>query len=102
MFQFIENLITWIFVSSANPRNASLTVKMALLGIVPWVMQAIGIACALDTICIDLDQSALEAIATDVAQIVYYGLTIVSSVGLLYGLGRKIWRTVFGDNQALL
>lgn len=97
----LERIITWILVSSADPRNVSLTVKMALLAIVPWLMQAIGLACAFDTICIELDQSAIEAVAADVAQVVYAGLTIVSSVGLIYGLVRKVWLTLAGENRAL-
>ncbi|MEQ9135768.1 MAG: hypothetical protein RLO51_11205 [Thalassobaculum sp.] len=79
----------------------SLTVKMALLSLVPWAMQAIGIVCALDTICIDLDETALEAIAADVGQFAYYILTLVSTVGLLYGLGRKVWLTLKGENRAM-
>lgn len=101
MSQFLERLVTWLLHSSADPRKMSLTVKMALLSVVPWVMQTLGFACALGTVCVAFDQSMLEVVAADIAQVVYYVLTAVSMLGFAYGAVRKIWRTLTGQNKAL-
>ena len=101
MSQFLEKLVTWVLHSSEDPKKMSLTVKMALLSVVPWVMQTLGFACALGTVCVDFDQTALEAAAANVGQAVYYLLTAVSLVGFAYGALRKVWLTLTGQNKAL-
>lgn len=98
--QTISNVLKWIFVSSADAGKWSLTVKMALLGAVPAVMQGIGLACGFHVVCVAVNADQLTTIALSVANLVYLGLSAVASIGVLYGVIRKISLTATGNNAA--
>ena len=98
--QLFSDALKWIFVSSADPTKWSLTVKMALLGVIPLIMQTLSIVCGFALICLAIDGSVLQNIAYTVSNLVYLGLSFVAGAGFLYGLVMKLWRTGTGTNAA--
>jgi hypothetical protein len=74
-------LIKWLFTSSADPRQTSLTVKAALLGVLPLILHFVGQ---------DVDANVIVEMIGDV---VFWGLTIISSLSFLFGALRKLWLT---------
>ena len=101
MSSFLKKVWAFIIKSSANPKATSATVLFALVGIIPYIMQAIGLACQFGSQCYDLDPNILELIATSIADGVYYSLYLVSILGTLWGLCRKLYRTFAGTNLVL-
>ena len=97
----IKTAIRWIMVSSADASKWSASVKFALLGAVPFVMQAIGLACGLEIACVSVTGDELQTVALSVSNIVFLALSTVSAVGTLYGIVRKIYRTIDGTNLTL-
>jgi len=81
-----QNLLGQVLQSSANPKKLSMTVKNVLLGLIP-VFMAVLKAYGLDGI----DQQLLKQIIDGIATTVQAGAAFVSSIGVLYGLVRKIW-----------
>lgn len=72
--------VQWLLYSSANPSKIALTVKSAVVGVIPIIMLFTGVS--------GDDASGL---ADTISNIVFLGLSLVSSVGVAYGLLRKIW-----------
>jgi hypothetical protein len=58
-----------------------------------WIIQISPLVCAAHLICID--PNVLDSIVQTVGNIVYLGLSFVSAVAFLFGLGRKIWLNRF-------
>ena len=100
--QTINKILRWVFVSSSNPEKVSGTVKYALLGVVPVVIQALGLACGFQILCVDVAPSALEAVALAVANFVYFGLSAIAAIGFVLSFGRKVYRTAAGTNKAMV
>lgn len=98
----MKKVFSFLAKSSADPSQTSLTVKFALLGIIPYAMQALSLVCEFGSQCYSIDPTLLETIASAIAEAVFYFLTLVSIGGALYGLGRKLYRTFRGENLALL
>lgn len=73
----------------------------ALVGIIPYIMQAVGLACDFGYQCYEVDANLLELAFQAIADGVFYALTLVSVLGTLWGLGRKIYRTATGKNEAI-
>lgn len=92
----------WLVNSSADPSKYSMAVKFALLGLVPYVLQATALACGfgLPHGCITLDQNALAAVVEALSNIVFWVLSILSALGFVYGFIRKLYRTAVGTNVA--
>ena len=86
----LDNVISWILTSSANPSAVSLTLKGALLLSVPAIMSIVGLA------HLNLGQDQLTAFFDGVATLVQTLLTVVAAGIALYGAARKIWNTVTG------
>lgn len=97
----MKKIINFVLKSSADPKKYSLTVKMVLLGTIPYVMQVLGIVCALGLSCTVFDQTLLERFAAGVAEFVFLALSLVSVIGVVYGLLRKIKLTLMGENLTL-
>ena len=97
----MKKIFNFIVRSSKNPKAISLTVKAALLGLVPYSMHALDIVCKIGYQCISIDPSLLEQIVDVVANGVFYILSLASLIGVAWGLARKIERTVNGENNAL-
>lgn len=97
----MQTILDFILKSSADPRAISLTVKGALLGIIPTIMQVLDLACDFGHQCYQVNPSLFEAFVTAIADGTFYLFTLIS-VGLtIYGLARKLWRTLLGENLAL-
>lgn len=88
-----KSFIKWFVKSSEDPARVSLTVKSALVAILPIVMMLTGV-----------DDSESDLLINTIADIVFYGLSLVSAVGVVYGFGRKLWNTfvVGGKNDDVL
>ena len=86
----IKNFLTWLVVSSKDPRKVSLTVRAALLAIVPTVISAASAACGFGLVCIGVDATGLNQAAETFAAIVEAVLLIVAGVLFLWGFLRKI------------
>lgn len=84
----------WFVYSSADPSKISLTVRAALLGIVPIVLNVVSVACGVGIACLGIDAASLNSVIEAITNIVYAGLSIVASVGVAYGFVRKIFLTV--------
>lgn len=97
----MQTIISFILRSSANPQATSATVKFALLGLIPYIMQAAGIACQFGHNCVVLSPSLLELIASSVADATFYLLSLISIIGTIYGAVRKLYLTAIGQNVAL-
>ena len=97
----MKNIITFLLKSSADPRATSLSVKFALFGAIPYLMQALSLVCDFGNQCYSVDASVFEVAFEALANGLYYLLSLISIFGTLYGLGRKLYRTVVGTNLAL-
>jgi len=93
----------WTFItkSSADPKATSASIKFALLAVIPYIMQALSIACDFGQQCYDVDPSLLETGFDAIANGIFYSLSLVSVVGTIHGLVRKFIRTATGNNLAL-
>jgi len=82
----MNNIINFILKSSANPQATSASLKFALLGVIPYLMQLTNLVCEWGNQCYDIDPNLLETIVDALAN---------------GTLGRKLWRTINGTNLAL-
>src|SRR5436305_1423909 len=91
----IENIVAWIVVSSADPTEISLTVRGALVGIIPTLMAVAGIA------HINLgDGSILTTLVDGIASTVQLALTLVATAMTVYGATRKLWYLIFSRDAS--
>lgn len=97
----MKALFTWLLKSSKDPQKVSLTVKMAIIAAIPWVLQGIGITCSFGQVCLNIDATELQELAVHASNIVLAVLLIVGNVGAIYGFLRKLWRTINGQNEVL-
>ncbi len=96
----IQKGLRWIFVSSSDASKWSLTVKAALLGAIPVIMQVVHLACGFNVFCLNVDGDLLTQLFSAVANLVYAGLALVASIGVVYGLARKVYLSITGQNAA--
>ena len=95
MKQALQKLIAWIVVSSADPDEVSLTVKGALVAVIPTLMAVAGIA------HINLgDGSLLTSLVDALAELIQVTLTLVATAIAVWGITRKIWYLVFPKSAA--
>lgn len=92
----IKKIIDWLIWSSKDPAKVSLTVRGALLALVPTVIGIISAACGFGITCLAVDAAGLNQIIEWIAAGVQIILTIVASFWVLWGLARKIYITVKG------
>lgn len=85
----------WIVTSSADANKTSLTVKGFLVGIIPAAMILLHIA------NINVGQEQLTGFIDAFSVVIQDALTLISAVMFLWGLIRKLSRTVDGTNAAL-
>lgn len=97
----MKKIIKILLKSSADPKATSLSVKFALVGIIPYIMQALSLVCDLGNQCIDYDTNIFEIAINAISNGVFYSLSLVSVIGTLSGLARKLYRTATGNNLAL-
>ena len=90
MNQALKNLVAWIVVSSADPNEVSLVVKVALVAVIPTIMTIAGLA------HINLgDGSLLTTLVDGVVQFVQTALMLIASAMAIYGTARKIFFLAF-------
>lgn len=82
---YLKSFYNWFVYSSVDPEKIALTVKSTLLGVLPVLMLFTGIS--------DAESNDFVSAAYN---IVFYGLSIVSSIGIAFGFIRKVWLTVKG------
>lgn len=98
--QTLSNILKWVFVSSADATKVSLTIRLGLLAIIPYVMQTIGITCGLHLVCPAVNADLLNEIVSGVSNTIFLGLSLVASVGATVALIRKIILSLQGQNAA--
>ncbi len=91
----MKKVINWFVKSSADGDKISLTVKGLLLGIVPTIIIVTGMA------SIDINSSDLSLLFSELALVVKYFLGIIASLTTIFGIVRKIWRTITGDHDGI-
>src|SRR4051812_26426005 len=84
-------IIKWLVTSSANPQYYSLAFKGAALAVIPWALQLFSLTCGLHILCVAADGSFLTSVIETVANIIYFGLSLLSAIFFLSGLARKFW-----------
>lgn len=98
---FLDKFIDWATRSSADPTKASMTVKYALLGIVPYIIQITTAACGFGLVCLGVDADGFNAIVDVIADIVFWSFSIISGIGTLIGFVRKVYRSITGRNEVM-
>jgi hypothetical protein len=90
MKQALKNLIAWVVTSSADPSEVSLTVKGALIAVIPTLMAVAGVA------HINLgDGSLLTSFVDALAQFIQIALTLVATAIAVCGAARKVRYLLF-------
>ena len=91
----IKKMWYWLVKSSANANNWSLTVKGALVSIIPIIIMVTNLA------NIHLQTADLTATTDAIVSIVAGFATLVSAVITTVGLVRKLYKTIVGTNAVL-
>jgi hypothetical protein len=95
MKQALKNLVAWIVVSSADPTEVSLTVKAALVAVIPTLMAVAGVA------HINLgDGTVLTSLVDALVQFIQVALTLIATAMAVWGAVRKVWYLLFPKNGA--
>lgn len=89
----IKEFLAWIWYSSKDPRKTSLFIRAALVGVIPAVVHAVGVACGFGIVCLGVDEPFLNILIQYIEQAVFYGLGFIAVVGSIVGLIRKFWNT---------
>lgn len=90
-----KKICQWVWYSSVNANNLSLTVKSFLYGIVPSILFFANI------IHLQLDSKILTQIIDTIAQAIVYVGGAITAVGFLFGLIRKLLNTIAGENDVI-
>jgi len=96
----MSQIIQFILRSSANPNATSASIKFALIGVIPYLMQAFDLACDFGYQCYNVDPTLLNTMVEALANGAFYLLSLISIVGTIWGLTRKLYLTMIGENQA--
>lgn len=96
----MKSIINALWYSSKDPKRVSLSVRAFLIFLIPVAMQALGLACQFGYQC-NFESSQLTELVNIIADAVFYGLSLVGALGTVYGLLRKIVRTLMGNNLSL-
>lgn len=87
-----EKILDWVLISSKDPTKVSLTVKGALLSIVPIFIALSNLT------SLKLESEQLTLIVEIVAQFIQAIFGAVSLIVTAYGLVRKIIASLKGEN----
>lgn len=91
----MQKFLKWLVYSSANADQIGMTVKGALLGVVPALAFLLGVA------HVKVGSDQLNEVVDGVVMLLQTALTVVAAVVFLAGLGRKLWSTYKGENAVL-
>lgn len=97
----VNTVYNWALLSSANPNQASLTVKFLLTAQIPIVMNAILFGCNFHVACIPVTSDQLAVVSQDVANIIFYILTTIGYVGAAIAFVRKVYLTIRGQHASV-
>lgn len=92
----IKKFLAWLVFSSKDPQKVSLTVKAALtagLTVIGTTLAFLGIE--------NVPSADLQYVADNIVLIVNAILMTVSGVVGLYGVLRKLYRTLVGENKVV-
>lgn len=97
----MSKFIAWVVLSSKDPRKISLSVKAALVAIIPFFMHAVTVSCGFGLVCLGVDSTHLQEVAEVTSDIIFWVFSIVSAIGFVYGFIRKLWLTAKSENKVL-
>ena len=97
----MTDILRWIFLSSKDPKKVSASVLFALTASIPFILQALGITCALWQVCVDVNADQLVELFTHIANLVMFLLSAVGALGFIYAFLRKVVLTWTGENKVL-
>lgn len=89
MWQKIKNAIYYTTRSSSDPEKMSLTVKGALIGILPFAISLAGAVCMLSQFCVDTAQ--FEPLINAIVGWTKAALELVAYTVIIVGIVRKIY-----------
>lgn len=87
----MQNILNWFIFSSKNPEKISLTLKSALTGLATF-----SVVLGLHTSGIDFGPT-IDSIVNAVTSITQ----TVSAIAAAYGLCRKLYLTIIGENPVI-
>lgn len=91
----MKKIIDWVLLSSADPRQMSLTIKGILVSLVPVIIAVLNLT------GVEMSSEGLESVINTITAIVFLLGTVVSALMTIAGLMRKIVTTVVGENEVL-
>lgn len=94
----MKKIFNWIWKSSADPKKVSMSVRYALLALIPATLKVIATACGFGLICLGVTAEGLNTFVDAIVDVVYALLLFISSLGFVYGFLRKIYNTVTGKS----
>ncbi len=97
----MTDILRWIFLSSKDPKKVSASVLFFLLATIPFILQALGLTCALWKVCVDVTADELTEVFTHLANAVMFLLSAIGSIGFVWAFLRKIVLTWTGENKVL-
>lgn len=97
----MNTLWNWLLLSSANPNESSLTIKMLLTAQIPMVVSAIAFGCTFHVACAPVTSDQLLAGAQDVVNVFFYVFTTVSYIIAAVAFIRKLYLTIRGQHAGL-
>lgn len=97
----IDKILDFLLISSKDPSKWSASFKFALLGIIPVFLHVVGTACNFGLYCIGVDADSLNQMVNVLSMIVFYVLSLISSIGFVITFIQKIIRTAQGRNEAI-
>ena len=98
---FIAKIFQWLIYSSNDPQKVSLTVKMAGLAIIPTLLSIVGSLCGFHVLCIPVDADWFNQTLGFIVNLVEYSLYAISALVGLFGLLRKLYLSLTGQNKVV-
>lgn len=95
MKKIITNVLNWVFMSSENPENVSLTIQAGFVAALPTIMIAFHL------LNIPVPQNTVQAIVSLIEANLVVALQMVAGGITLYAGARKIWNTIYDLIQSL-
>lgn len=94
---FFHNVFNWIWYSSSNPQQVSLTVKATLTTVAGAFIQLIGLTHFSNPNIPAQLSDAVNAISTFVTD----GLMLIGAIGAAVGALSKVWLSITGKNPVI-
>ncbi len=88
--KLLKACLEWLVWSSANPQKLSLTVRGALLALVPTFLGIVSAACGFGVVCLGVDEQGLNQLVEGFVALVQAFFALIAAGVFLWGLIRKI------------